>query len=334
MNDLTDLMRESSEQPPGLGLDPLDLVRQGRRRVRRRRAISAGACALALCAVAVTAGTWHFASHPHDQVASDPGDPAAYVEVRLTPRQVLDRCEPILDAQYGRKNWVEVPAHNGTVAGRTVETRVGFTATFVRQGAEATDPGVECSIPQRGLVSTVVAHAGDAAPAARDHAAVAAACTNGSGYDVTGWSEIAAVDDDTTGPNASHDVRAVFRSDNGYIAECDLADRTPLEITRDPATESESAIDGSVLEPEGCSKAGVIPGGEDGWHIQILDGRRIVAAATTTNGGAFSYTLPLEQSRQARPFTGRISDNDGVVVWSGPASAGDAFRDHPAQGCA
>ncbi|MCL2541934.1 MAG: hypothetical protein FWE71_05665 [Nocardioidaceae bacterium] len=320
MNDLTDMLRDSSEQqPPGLGLDPADLVRRGRGRVHRRRALTAGGCALVLAAVAAVGSTWHLGGDTKTQIADPTRGLASYQAVRISPAAVTARCTPILDAEYGgHHTWVEVPEHDGTKAGRRIETRVGHDAAFEAatpsgHGAHRHAPAEDCSIPQAKMVAAATrAVTSTPDPRAANHAAVVRACSTEAGYDLKRWALLESVDDDGS-------AVALFRAANGFIAECDLGGAY-LSFSRDPATEPLSALDGGYLEPDNCAKVGVLPGGRDGMRIEILDGQRTVATATTSHRGAFALNLNRSWPRHGRAFRGRVLDAHGAVVWSGEAA--------------
>ena len=173
MNDLKQMLESSAERPPGLGLDPTDLLRRGKGRVRRRRAI-AGSCALALAGVVAVGATWHHHGDDRTLVTDHNGQnidaSSAYIEQRISPEEVLKRCTPILDAQWKapQDGWLEVPSNDGTPDGKTTETRVGFDATFVPKNKvgrrHAMNWSGDCLIPQEGRTDDVVAHLSDTPP--------------------------------------------------------------------------------------------------------------------------------------------------------------------------
>jgi hypothetical protein len=222
MNDLRDLMYRASDGDPNHAADPMSLLQQGRRRVHRRRGITAVSGTAAAC-LAIIGGVAWLSSTTQDGPASNVEPPVvsgqtesatgAYEPVEVSRAEVGQRCTTFWHNAYGTDATVEVPSFidgpwfEGQTAqiGKAPDGSVGdgFNATMgctIPQADLADDAGTMPSLPTNPSDDEI-----------RDD------CGQYMGFDFTGWDVI-------TANGSGIALAGVLRSTNGYVAECELND--------------------------------------------------------------------------------------------------------------
>lgn len=360
MNDLSRMLGRAAEAEDEWALDPTSLMREGERRMARRRHLAAGVgAAVALVATVVIAGVLPGGGGPDIEPAPAPGE---YREVSLSPDEMEARCTAQLNQRNGTDlRWVAGHAEDGTAvpgaqAGHYVETREGWAIELAPEGErwrgraadapeapeapDAESPRITdaahrarlgetavCLIPQAG---TSPARARADVPSADDEAAILAACSVTSGYDVDGWQVLATAD---TGPYLIPDpptyLDAVLMSDDGRAAHCWLRERrfgglgfiprpyrdASGEPTSLPGDADPAGGYGVLLpDPDPALMLGVVPGLPDGWVIEVSDGNGTVAELTTHHGG---FAVARDGVGHTRDWFARVSDETGDLVWEG-----------------
>jgi hypothetical protein len=212
MNDLHELLEEASTPSRDWLADSHVLLREGRRRVRRRRLRVCAAGSVLAVVVAgggVTATRWLHGN------GSNPNAIAAtsYADLDLTPlssAEVAARCAPQLAADG--------------VTDFTVADSITFTDGTEHQSPRPWHAGsvvyVRTPGSSTGVVGCLVPESADtAAPVGMTHdaAAMADVCSARLGIDVTHWQPLA----ETT---SALTEAGIFRSGNGYVAACSVND--------------------------------------------------------------------------------------------------------------
>src|SRR5262245_26805235 len=235
MNDLTDLMREASDNDPNRALDPTELVQQGRRRLYRRRGIAAVSGVVAAALVIVAGGSW--LSGTTDDSGPQPGDgrpPVAghdsvddsadnsasghydwRVHLRggaeVSHAEAERRCTVIWHNLYGPTdltvNLVGKPGPwfegNQIEVGNWSKFPFGETMEHTR-----------CLIPAAGLEDTVGAIQLPL-PASDDSAGIREACGRFLGWDLSDWEVLVADSQDGR-------LGALLGTTGGDMATCQL----------------------------------------------------------------------------------------------------------------
>lgn len=362
MSRLEDLLHDASEPRDAWSLDPAELAHEGRRRVVRRRWRRAGAV-VATLAVGGIAVAVPLASHPGDgHRVADAGSAGVYRDVVLSRAEMERRCTAELNARNGTDtDYVAGRAPDGTAVPSTgapgyVETREGWAVQLLPEGetwprrkppamappdstadqitpaarlARLDEPDV-CIIPQAGRQPSEPAIAGGA-PDADDHGAILDACSRAAGYDLGGWTVLAAANRAPYAvPKPPQSVDAVLLSGNGHAAVCwldpdgtsgiGMIPRAYLTPDGDPLLLPEDADPASrysVVAPSTDTAAGfgVVPGLPDDWTIELLvDGSPLTTI--TTNDGGFAYDVESGPVF-ARRWDARVRDAEGRLVWEG-----------------
>jgi hypothetical protein len=229
MNDLHNLMYEASDGDPNRPDDPMAMLRRGRRRVHRRRGITA-VSSVAVAALAIVGGaSWLPGATPggelsdHQRPAAGPDhvppaegpDPVAsgaYERVDVSAAEVERRC-----GMFYENSGVEWPfeLQDGD-NGPWFEGKPVWGEGRVLQGPPhmKVELGPTCVIPQAGLAE----EAGTIdlpLPPADAPAAIRDACGKYVGWDFSQW-EILTVS------SADGLAAATLRSTNGHVAICQL----------------------------------------------------------------------------------------------------------------
>jgi hypothetical protein len=336
MNDLHDLMNRTSDGDPNRAADPMTLLSHGRRRVRRRRGVTA-VSGVAVASLAVAgAAAWLPHTTPTspgpDQsqppVATTTSD-GAYEPVEVSREEVGKRCTTLFHNAYGSDGTYVVPSF-GDDDGPWFE---GQTA----QVSEANpDEGrwrwtASCEIPQADLVEqagTLPA----SLPDPSDPDGVRAACGQFLGWDFMGWEVVTAAGTDIA-------TAAALRSTNGYVATCMLSaapgqqgDGSYVAIEREqpPSTDSEGLENeyavwfntdqyaGDKVEGD-YNVFGVdqISGPQDAAQIVITepDGTEHVTEVADNGWFALADDLHLEMNPHGvSPLRIKVLDADGNVL--------------------
>jgi hypothetical protein len=216
MNDLHDLMNRASDGDPSRAADPMTLLGQGRRRVRRRRGVTA-VSGLAVASLAVAgAVAWLPDATPSGPDSTPPPvatavDDGTYEAVEVSREEVGERCTTLFHNAFGSDDTFVVPPF--------VNDGPWFEGQTAQVSEANPDEGrwrwtISCEVPQAALVEqagTLPA----TLPDATDHDGVRAACGQYLGWDFTGWEVITAASTDIATTSA-------LRSTNGYVATCSL----------------------------------------------------------------------------------------------------------------
>jgi len=217
MNDLNDLMYRASDGDPNQSADPTRLLRQGRRRVHRRRGVTA-VSGVAVAALAIVGGAvWLPSATPN---GSNPGSSqgpsvaatsdGAYEHVEVSRDEVGRRCTTLLHNAYGMDGTYLVPPRDDGPWFEGQTAQVGKAG----QGSDGDDwtMTLSCEVPQADLVD----RAGTVSiplPDASDDDGIRAACGQYLGWDFTGWDVLTSASTDIA-------TTAALRSTNGYVATC------------------------------------------------------------------------------------------------------------------
>jgi hypothetical protein len=340
MNDLNDLMYRASDDDPNRPDDPMSLLRQGRRRVHRRRGVSA-VSGVAVAALAIVGGATLLPDATPSggqqsdgpSVAAEPSGDGAYDPVEVSREEVGQRCTTLFHNAHGLDGtYVETPFDNddgpwfeGQTAGVT-EAGGGNEGGLDEKGWGWS---ASCEIPQADLVD----QAGTVStplPDATDHDGIRAACGQYLGWDFTGWAVVTSASSDVA-------TTAVLRSTNGYVAPCAL-DATPdgehdssyVAISREepPSTEgleNQYAVWFDIDQYAGDNRAGDYsiygPGQVDGPEAaaQIVlvepDGTEHVTEVADNGWFTIAEDLHLEMNPHAgTPLRIQVLDADGNVL--------------------
>jgi hypothetical protein len=220
MNDLHDLMYRSSDGDPNRSADPMALLRQGRRRVHRRRGVAA-VSGTAAASLAIAGAIAWLPSSPHDGSSSDSQPPVAagqtktgagaYEPVEVSRAEVGERCTTLFHNAYGSDQTLVVPPG---IDGPWFEGRTAWVTDVEPDTHGRFEMRMSCEVPQAGLVDragTVSTPLPD--PSNTD--GIREACGQYLGFDFTGWKVVTAAGTDLA-------LTAVLRSTNGYVATCSL----------------------------------------------------------------------------------------------------------------
>ena len=251
MNDLTDLMHEASDNDPNRALDPTELVRQGRRRLQRRRGIVAVSGVAAAALVIVGGGSW--LSGTTDDSEPRPGDgrpPSAEQGMMCHGLPLCGQADPYVGQVYLRGG-AEVSHAEAerrcTVIWRNLYGPTDLTVQLrgkdgpwfegneidVVNWAEfpygETMEETRCLIPAAGLEDTV-GTVELPLPASDDVAGVREACGRFLGWDFSDWHVLVADSQDGR-------LAALLGTANGDMARCELDsqylnDRGVLDLDR------------------------------------------------------------------------------------------------------
>jgi hypothetical protein len=225
MNDLTDLLQEASGGDPNRPLDPAAMVRQGRRRLYRRRSIATVSGVVAAVLVIVGGSSW--LAGTTDGSEQPPGDGRPPVagqsnvdgrfkqQVEVSQAEAERRCTVVWRNLYGPTDLtVELRANDPgpLYEGDAVEVANWLDFDF----GEITDPlyGTDCVIPQAGL-EDAAGSVQRPLPASDDVAGVRDACGRWLGWDFSGWQLV-------TADSGDHRLMALLRSTDGYMVRCAL----------------------------------------------------------------------------------------------------------------
>lgn len=346
------------------------LIEVGQKRVRRRRMIATGVAAAVVTVIGTTAA---LAGVPGLN-KSDP-DPVkdrhsgVYVEERLAPAEVERRCNIVLDNEGSDEvqTWVAgvddegraVPAAESV---RPVETRVGRLVELAHEGDDVTPNGhdggrdvgpggqaqsgmgssgpgfgtVSCIIPQEETLKSAGGSTDGDVPAADDDQRVAELCSRLGGYEVRGWSLVAAASLDG--------IDAVFMSENGFAMECSITtDGVGLDFLgrfkhddgravlpeddtgrRDPDRYVDLILECSIGRPVvRCLASGVLGGAPDRHQIEVVVADGSIETSMTRDGAyAFVVEMPAEGDGNPR-YVIRVRAPDGVVVWKDTVEPGE-----------
>lgn len=356
MNDLNELLNRASERDQGPILLPNDLLLAGKKRVKRRRALTVAGTGVVAAALVAAVAVTDLGGADRADVVDTPED-GAYVEVRISPAEVEERCTTVLNTAHGTDTtWVAGRDGEGrgasvTQTGEAIETREGFEVELVPVGEEwpvALPPGGNvvadidvgyCLIPQVSMIEGMAQAFTENPPPASDESAIVDQCSRRSGFSLEGW-DVVAASTDTLEPIAT-DV-AVLVSSNGFAANCglDWACEEPagcgsmvfptLEIFRLP-TDDEYSLDdeapwfGSSIGDADASGQnddgalfGVFPSMRDGLQVVVLVNGTPVASATTDRGG---FSLSYQASPEDQ-ISATVSDPAGAIIWDGRLHVG------------
>lgn len=366
MSRMADLVHELPDPQDHWSLDPMALVAAGEQRVaeRRRRIRVVGATAVAAFAVVALVVPQLLGGGDEPAVVDPAPPPGDYHDVWLERGEMERVCSAVLNARDGTDlDYVAGRAADGTAVpsddvSHYVETREGWTMRLVPEGERwptrrplGTEPptGVHmtraaeqlrlgnqagvCTIPQRGQFPRQAPLATLPDPA--DELAIIDACSATTGYDLTGWTVVAAVPRAAASlPNPPAAVDAMLLSANGRAAHCWLdqagvsgigmiprhyrtQDGEPLLLPQDKDPSVRFAVVAPTVDP--ALGIGIVPGLPDNWQIQVLADDRAVATVTTYRGG-FAYVL--DGVVGARGWSAEVRDADGVLVWRGQLDTG------------
>jgi hypothetical protein len=223
MHDLTELLYEATEGGPNRTLNSAELVREGHRRVNRRRGLVAVSSVVAAVLVIVGAATW--LPGVTDDSEPPPGPPVAggdsgLKQVELSRAEVERRCTIVWRNLYGPDIRPVELANDDTgpwFEGDEVKIANWLdVADWDVDYGGFTEPlhGIDCAIPQAGLEDTT-ATLQVPLPAANDEAGVRAACGRWLGWDFSNWQVLTADSSDTR-------LAAVLRSSDGHVSNCKL----------------------------------------------------------------------------------------------------------------
>lgn len=359
MTDLRKLLQDAAD------LDdrsiPLgDVLSDADQRLRRRRvvAIVGGLAAAAVVATIVAiAGVPGFHKSNPDPVKDDERD-GIYVEERISPAEVESRCNALLASRAGtgKQPFVAGVDHAGRAVAaedsvRLVETRVGRTVAMVEPGFRVNfnaPPGADwgpgahqvwCTIPQADMVEVATSREVPRPVDPLDGKAVADRCSRLAGYDLSGWSVLAAA-------KVHGFLEATFLSDNGYGVKCSvLDDRLTFygERLRDeggdpiPPDGGEDARYGDLAPgcdrgfelPElhgseriTCGAVGIIAGLPDDYLIRV--GLPTGELTSNTNQGGFAYAFELPDTGVKRRVSISVLSPDDDLVWQRTFKVGRA----------
>jgi hypothetical protein len=333
MNDLHDLMYRASDGDPSRPADPTALLRQGRRRIHRRRGVSA-VSGVAVAALAIVGGAaWLPTATPDDQDPSQPPSAASagdgdFEPVEVSREEVGRRCTILFRNAHGYDTTLVVPPF---VDGPWYE---GKTAQVTELAEVNRPPGkgvwtMGCEVPQADLADDA-GTVPTSLPERSDHDGIRAACGQYLGWDFTGWDVITAAGSDVA-------TSAVLRSTNGYVATCWLSatpdgkhDSTYAAISREgpPRTEgleNEYAVWFSADQYAGDKQSGdynvygvdQVSGPEEAAEIVLIepDGTEHVSEVADNGWFAIAEDLHLEMNPHAgTPLRIKVLDADGNVL--------------------
>ena len=332
MNDLHDLMNRTSDGDPNRAADPMTLLSHGRRRVRRRRGVTA-VSGVAVASLAVAgAVAWLPDATPTSPGPDSSQPPVAttssdgtYEPVELSREEVGERCTTLMHNAYGSDDTYVVPPFVGGP---------WFEGTTAQVSEANPDEGrwrwtASCEVPQAELVEqagTLPA----SLPDPSDGDGIRAACGQYLGWDFTGWEVVTAAGTDIATTSA-------LRSTNGYVATCSLSaapghqgDGSYVAIEREqpPGTEgleNEYAVWFSTDQYAGDNQAGdynvfgvdQVSGPEAAAQIVITepDGTEHVSEVADNGWFAIAEDLHLEMyPHGVSPLRITVLDADGDVL--------------------
>lgn len=364
MTDLRKLLEDASDLEGGRAIPLNDVLAGADRRLHRRRVLTVGvglAAAAVLAAIVAITGIPGLHRADPDPVKDDQRD-GIYIEERISPTEVERRCNVVLQRTLGKRpqQFVAGVDHSGRAiaADRSVEiieNRVGRTVVMAVPGwkvvdaPHGTDLGagpdqVWCTIPQAGLLD-VAGSAGSPGPIDTTNVkAVTDRCSRRSGYDLGGWTVLAAT-------RVHGFLEAAFLSDNGYGLNCSVlegrltfygerfqddegapivpADHPDDGRYDDLAPQCDPAGDSPALpatdEPEriSCGAVGIIAGLPDGYRIKIGLSTGIEQVSTINRGG-FAYAFDVADVDAKFQVTIRVVSPDGRLVWHRSFTRGSA----------
>jgi hypothetical protein len=212
MNDFHDLLEDASRPTQDWLADSHALLAEGRRRVRRRRVRAAAlGCAVVLVAAgaAVGSGRWHLGPDTPTVVT-----PTSYADLDLSPLStsvVQARCQAQLaDNNNGEVTSFTVPDVVRSGTSRNLQPPRPWHVGLTVYGVPAADPRssdtTACTIPESAAAPAPLTVTTDPAQLPR-------ICSDNQRIDLSGWQVLAA---DADGDSQE----ALFRSGNGYMAEC------------------------------------------------------------------------------------------------------------------
>jgi hypothetical protein len=355
MNDLHDLMYRASDGDPNRPADPMGILRQGRRRVHRRRGATA-VTGVAVAALAIFGGvSWLPSATPNDSNPSQPPTAAgssdgAYEPVEVSREEVGRRCTILFHNAYGLDGtYVEAsfddddgPWFEGQTVGVTEAGGGSDDVTETGGGSDGENWRwtMSCEIPQAafvdqaGTVSTPL-------PDATDHDGIRAGCGQYLGWDFTGWDVVTSASSDIA-------TTAVLRSSNGYVATCGLnavpghqGDGSYVAISREqpPSTEgldNDYAVWFSTDQYAGDKQEGdynvfgvdQVSGPEEAAQIVLVepDGTEHVTDVADNGWFAMAEDLHLAMNpHSVSPLRIQVLDADGDVLADYPD--GDQSRE-------
>ena len=226
MTQLTDLLYEATDGDPNRALDPAELVREGQRRVNRRRGLVAvGSVAAAVLVIVGGAGWLSGMSNDSEPPPGNGQPPVAggdshTKQVEVSRAEVERRCTTVWRNFYGPNlgpvelakddsgPWFEgdeVKVANWQELANWDVDYGGFTAPLHGDG---------CVIPQAGLEDTA-GTVGLPLPTADDESGVREACGRWLGWDFSDWRVLTADSSDTR-------LAAVLGSSDGFVTNCQL----------------------------------------------------------------------------------------------------------------
>jgi len=233
MKDLHDLLREASDGNPNRPADAIELLLRARRRLHRRRALTA-ISGLAVAALAVAGGaawlpsTDHRGSEPEPPAAteSNPAGPSVYDPVEVSNAEAGARCTTLLQRRLGTDDTWRVAFRQGRLVegGQVMVIPIGPDDPTAVPEAPSEDDTRDlefCRIPRADQVDSAGIPP-TALPDDGDPDGLRAACGQVLGYDFSGWDVVASARSDLT-------ATAWLRSANGYMASCELFAAPGLE---------------------------------------------------------------------------------------------------------
>ena len=221
MTNLTDLLYEATDGDPNRALDPAELVREGHRRVSRRRGLVAVGSVVAAVLVIVGAAGWLSGMSTDSEPPPGNGQPPVAggdshtKQVEVSRAEVERRCTTVWRNFYGPGiPPIELPKDDLGPWFEGDEVKVANWSDFDYAPLEEPLYGDDCVVPQAGLEDT----AGTVElplPTSDDEAGVRTTCGGWLGTDFSDWQVVAA---------DSHDGRlaALLRSPDERLANCQL----------------------------------------------------------------------------------------------------------------
>jgi hypothetical protein len=346
MNDLNKLLEQASAPEDVWALDRQALVAEGHKRVARRRWVNAIAGAAAVAVIATLAAAFLPPGRQEGREIADHPSAGDYVQVRIPVSEVERRCTIAMNMLLGSDaTWVagtrDRRAVSATETGEAIETREGFQIGVRPEGSRArsmVDPEM-CAIPQEAMLGEIAFPSKAEMPQPEDHEGVAQWCSRSNGYDLRGWSILAAVQD------SDGWLDAVAISDNGYVASCEIVDGGPASldieskrfrdeggkpIVPDDDTGPADPDRYQVLYPTSAGRGqdgrvevgaiDVIRGLPDEYRITVSLPDGTPLATVTTNSGGFAYSFVVDDL-PGNELVFEVVDTDGEPVWEGQLSS-------------